>query len=139
LLQAILDKQGQQVGDGQCWSLPAELLKLQSVNGQAPDQYNFGDSVNFPDDVAPGDVIHFYDYCKFKHTDSDGSWNEYFAGDQASEGNHIAVAWKVDGNKIVVLESNMNGNLNVGHGTYDLADKYEGDIEAYRCRPNDSG
>ena len=124
-------KMGQQVGNGECWTLADQALD--AAGAQRPGQgglevYQFGTIADLSA-VVPGDVLQFED-TNFKHTDPDGSWYSL------SFPHHTAIVSAVSGTHITLLNQNGNGNRTVQVSPFDLNDRLPGGtITAYQPVP----
>jgi hypothetical protein len=113
-------KLGQQVGNGECWTLANEALI--AAGAKPANGYTFGQVVTQP---VPGDIIQFYN-ARFE---SNGSWH------QMGSPHHTAIIEQVQGTRITMLHQNVNGIRTVQRMTLDLATKTSGSYTIYRPMP----
>jgi hypothetical protein len=120
ILQFAADHLGQQVGNGQCWTLAAEALE--TAGAQPPDRYDFGVEVALTDLLA-GDVLYFHD-ARFVTADS---WFHLGAPD------HVAIVGEVQGSAVAIYHQNVNGAMIVRRDAIDLASLQSGQVIGYRA------
>src|SRR3954447_26612574 len=114
VLQFARARMGQQVGNGECWTLAADALKAAGARRPGTGGvgvYNFGKQISRKA-LQPGDIIQF-ENVRFEHRGPNGarSWNEF--------PHHTAVVASVRGNRIGLIQQNVNGNRTVQTGTLD--------------------
>jgi cell wall-associated NlpC family hydrolase len=121
---------GQQVGNGECWTLADRAL--QAAGAHRPGTrgyptYVFGKQISRPA-LQPGDIIQF-EGVRFKHYRPNGSWssNEF--------PHHTAVVAGVRGTRITLLHQNVSGKRTVQTGVIDMADFRRGTLRYYRPQP----
>jgi hypothetical protein len=121
---------GQQVGNGECWTLADRAL--QAAGAQRPGRsgyptYVFGKQISLQA-LQPGDIIQF-EGAYFKHHGPNGSWssNEF--------PHHTAVVARVRGTRIALLHQNVGGKRTVQAGVIDLADFRRGTLRYFRPQP----
>jgi hypothetical protein len=114
-------KLGQQVGNGECWTLAYQALDAAGAKRPGQDGltvYQFGDVVALGQ-LKPGDVLQF-ENVNFKHTNANGSWYS------SSYPHHTAIVAAVAGTRITLLNQNVGGNRTVQETTIDLNDRLPG-------------
>jgi hypothetical protein len=123
--QRILDyakkHSGQQVGNGECWTLANEALKAAAA--RRPATMVWGRKLSAGEEPLPGDVIQFTSvtFHSKKGTSHYGSPN------------HTAIIEQVQSPGVfLLLQQNMGGQKTVSEGTIDLATKTEGALAIYR-------
>lgn len=140
------NKLGQQVGNGECWTLAHDALQkgcgkhafvssglihgallytVKPGNGDDRPEVIFGSIVN--DEVRRGDVLQFKS-CFFKYPQSTQTYGSP---------DHTAVVVAVEGSdpvlkKLTVLQQNVNGDKTVQKGELDLSKLKGGDVKVYR-------
>ncbi len=114
---------GTQVGDGQCWTLVDQALKAAGADTSGDAAYVWGNPIGL-DALAPGDVLQF-ENVHFQGATPDGGW---YSQDFP---HHSAIVYSVDGNKITLLNQNVNGDMTVQFTTINLDDWQSGTISAY--------
>jgi len=125
ILAFALSHLGEQVGNGECWTLAAEALK--AAGAEPPRGYKFGDPVDL-DKLLPGDILQFTS-AVFEEPNI----IKYFGFP-----NHTAIVYKVEGSRIHILQQHVGDTKVVMFGDVDLSTKTSGDVEAYRARPRGS-
>ncbi len=111
---------GQQVGNGECWTLGAEALAV--AGAQPPEVYDFGEEIPL-DKALPGDILQFYS-AKFV----DG--NSYLI---MGAPNHTGVLSNISGTRWTMLNQNVNGDRRVQPTTFNIGQLTEGTITVYRA------
>lgn len=115
---------GQQVGNGQCWSLVDAALA--AAGAVRPGQRNF-DTYVFGMEVysgfRAGDILQFENV----RLESPGRWSEF--------PHHTAIVAAANGNVLTIYQQNANGNMHVTSETIDIGTKVRGLIRAYRPIP----
>ena len=115
----------QKVGSGQCWDLVNSALRSAGADTSGDAAYVFGGRVALSR-AQPGDCLQFED-VSFKHTNPDGSW---YTNDFP---HHSAIVDRVDGNRLILLSQNLNGDMTVELTTISLSDRLPGGtIRAFR-------
>jgi hypothetical protein len=112
---------GQQVGNGECWTLAAEAL--QAAGAKPAAGYVFGRELRPGEEALPGDVMQFTS-VRLEH--KGGGW------ETLGTPNHTAVVAGVSGQVYDVLHQNMGGVRRVVAANVNLADKTEGTVKIYR-------
>jgi hypothetical protein len=115
-------KMGQQVGNGECWTLAFEALKaagarLPGRNGVGV--YDFGSKVSLKA-IKPGDILQF-ENVTFRNASSFQNFPH-----------HTAIVLSVSGSKITLLNQNADNVRKVVKTTINLADRKGGTIQAFR-------
>lgn len=117
---------GQMIGSGQCWDLVDQaLLAAGAVRPGARnfDTYVFGQEVY--NNFQVGDVIQFENV----RLQSPHSYQEL--------PHHTAIVAAANGSIVTVYHQNVNGDMHVQTGVFDLATKVRGLIRVYRPVPNE--
>ncbi len=122
ILQFAISHLGQQVGNGECWTLAAEAMK--AAGAQPPDGYTFGDEIPLRS-IKPGDVLQFTT-ARF---DEPGFYAIMGAP------NHTAIVYSGTGDRVFILQQNFNGNRTVSTFDINLANLTSGRVQAFRPRP----
>lgn len=130
VVKFAVDHTGQQVGDGECWTLAAEALT--SAGAQRPgadgvDVMMFGRKLGPKETVLPGDIVQFTK-AEFVHKDKEHPGTMAFPM-------HTAIVSKVEGKNITLLHQNFAGKKNVGTTAINLDELTTGTAEFYRPRP----
>ena len=114
---------GQQVGNGECWTLAADACKEAGANLTAV--YSFGRKLGPLDSPLPGDIIQF-EQARFKAR----------LGFRTVP-HHTAVIEKTEGATVLeVLHQNMGeAGKTVSRDTFHLEDKIGGTVAIFRPRP----
>jgi hypothetical protein len=139
---------GSQVGDGECWTLANNALKVVatkcSSRGQEPCMasqsfihgylmYSYFPSSSIPEPqgkvegagVARGDIIQLYK-AHFKYPDGGQAW----AGDP----DHTAVITGVEPDGVLrAVEQNVGGKKRVQPGKYNMAQMVSGEVRIFRA------
>jgi hypothetical protein len=127
VLAFAAERLGQQVGNGECWTLADEALK--SAGARRADVYIFGRALRTGERALPGDVIQFTSVRlvgrKRNYTMTLGTPN------------HTAVIREVKGPRSYeVLHQNFGApGKTVSKADVDLEDLAEGDVKIYRPVP----
>ncbi|MGF1577869.1 MAG: CHAP domain-containing protein [Gemmataceae bacterium] len=126
VLQFATLKLGQQVGNGQCWTLADAALR--SAGARRPGRqgyraYQFGKQLEKKDKLLPGDVLQMYQVV-FRYP---RSFQQFPL--------HTAIVSKVDGTKVEVLNQNLGGDKKVQRTEFDLRGLKRGKIFAFRPQP----
>jgi hypothetical protein len=110
---------GQQVGNGECWTLAREALvaagaRVPGVGGVGV--LDFGTRLRPEDTILPGDIMQFSD--------------ARFVGRNRIQTapKHTAVVARVNGTRIQVLHQNFGGVRKVQQGAFDLSELREGKV-----------
>jgi hypothetical protein len=127
ILEFALNHLGQQVGNGECWTLAAEALT--SAGAKPAEGYVFGAVIPLSS-TQPGDILQFE--------------SAVFAGlaywMQMGFPHHTAIVDSVQGSSMVVLNQNFNNIRRVQTTLINFADMQSGSVTAYRAvPPNSSG
>jgi hypothetical protein len=98
VLQFAIDHLGQQVGDGQCWTLADQALR--NAGAQPPGTgglgiYEYGRQLDPDENIWPGDVIQFEGALFIS---DDGSWWDM--------PHHTAIVYAVDGRELTLINQN---------------------------------
>lgn len=116
---------GQQVGDGECWSLAAAAME--AAGAIPPDDYNFGRELSQNEEWWPGDIIQFTS-CVFRQNMPGGGWEVF----QAGMPNHTAVFLGKKDGKVMVGQQNMMGDKTVSTMLLDFKCLESGTYKVYR-------
>lgn len=119
---------GQQVGDGECWSLAAAAID--AAGAQPPQEYVFGRELGPNEEWWPGDIIQFTS-CVFKQPMPKGGWEIFEAGVP----NHTAVYLGRRDGKVLIGQQNVLGNRTVQTGLIDFNCMISGNYKVYRTLP----
>jgi len=115
---------GVQVGNGECWTLAAEAVKV--AGAKRPDDYVFGRELEPDEAVAPGDILHFESVRieeKRRHM-------------TLGAPHHVAVIEQVLGpNRLRILHQNFGGDKTVQSIDLNFAAMTEGKAKIYRAVP----
>jgi hypothetical protein len=130
--QRILDfakkNAGQQVGNGECWTLANEALK--AAGARHPSVMVWGRKLSAGEEPMPGDVIQFTSV-----TFHSKKGTSHYGGPD-----HTAIIEQVVSPGVfLLLQQNMGGNKTVSEATIDLATKTEGELAIYRPMVKRSG
>ncbi len=114
------DHAGQQVGNGECWTLAAEALK--DAGAKLDGAYGFGRKLGKRDAVLPGDVMQF-EKARFAGK-----------GHSVSMPHHTAIVGQVDGPTVFTLLHQNYGasGKTVSRLTIDVRELKEGTMEIFR-------
>ncbi|KAI5955335.1 hypothetical protein KGF54_001896 [Candida jiufengensis] len=132
---------GQQVGNGECWDLAKYALQKGCGNHafvstyythgypilQIGKNYQFLNGSQQLDDVRIGDILQFKS-CRFFNPVNGSSQT-------VGMPDHTSIVVGTDGDKIKVLEQNVNGVRKVVDGEYILKNLVEGELYVYRVMP----
>jgi hypothetical protein len=116
---------GQQVGNGECWTLAAEALihaKAQTARG-----YTFGRELGGAEKPLVGDIMQFTS-CRFQ--------DRNFTAIMGVP-NHTAIIYAVEGNKLTFIHQNF-GTRTVTLLTLDMTTHTSGSSLTYRPQPRES-
>jgi len=125
ILQFARDHLGQQVGNGECWTLAEDALIY--AGAKPANQYVFGDAIPLSS-AQPGDILQFESVILI------GANYWMILGTP----HHTAIVDQIQGGQIQMLNQNVNGVLRVQYSTINLADLHSGTITAYRAISKDS-
>lgn len=126
VLEFAANHLGQQVGNGECWTLAAEALKY--ANAQPARGYTFGREMGASETAVPGDIMQFSS-CRFQ-----GSNFTAIMGLP----DHTAIVYAVDGNKITFIHQNFGSRM-VTLLSLDMTTRTSGSYTDYRPLPKDTG
>jgi hypothetical protein len=124
ILQFALNHLGQQVGNGQCWTLAADALI--DAGAKPADGYVFGDQIPLSSAQA-GDILQFESAVFVGAT--------YWM--RLGLPHHTAIVDSVQGTQFVILQQNFNGILRVQESPLNMADLKSGTVTVYRAVAND--
>jgi hypothetical protein len=114
---------GQQIGNGECWTLVDEALRSAGADTSGDSNYVFGTPVSLSY-LMGGDVIQF-ENARFDHrSGSSTSWMEF--------PHHTAIVESVQGRTVTLLNQNVNGDRHVQRSTINLDELTRGSLTAYR-------
>jgi len=120
ILEFALNHLGQQVGNGECWTLAAEALLY--AGAKPADGYVFGAVIPLSS-AQPGDILQFE--------------SAVFAGQaywmQMGFPHHTAIVDSVQGTSMVILNQNFNNVRRVQTTLINFADMNSGSVIAYRA------
>ncbi|MGO8690558.1 MAG: CHAP domain-containing protein [Thermoguttaceae bacterium] len=123
ILRFATDQRGQQVGDGECWTLADQALK--AAGAQHPGAYVWGRPLAAGERVFPGDIVQFSS-VRLTHG---SAWTTLGAP------NHTAIIEHVKAPHVYVLiHQNFDGKV-VKETTVDLSTKTAGTFIIYRPVP----
>ncbi len=121
IVQFAVDNLGEQVGNGECWTLAAEALAF--AGAQPPNMYDFGQEIDL-DDIIPGDILQFTS-ARF-----DIERGYILMGTP----NHTAIVYSFAGDDTIILQQNF-GTRTVTVMGINFDDMTEGTVQAYRALP----
>ncbi|MBI5757294.1 MAG: CHAP domain-containing protein [Planctomycetales bacterium] len=125
VLEFATNHLGQQVGNGECWTLAAEALiyaKAQTARG-----YTFGRELGGAEKPMVGDIMQFTS-CRFQ--------DRNFTAIMGVP-NHTAIIYAVEGNKLTFIHQNF-GTRTVTLLTLDMTTRTSGSSLTYRPQPRES-
>jgi hypothetical protein len=127
VVQFARARMGQQVGNGECWTLADQALR--AAGAHRPGErgyatYVFGRQISRPA-LQPGDIIQF-EGVQFKHYGPNGSWSSN------AFPHHTAVVAAVRGTRITLLHQNVGGSRRVQTGVIDMNDFRRGTLRYFR-------
>jgi hypothetical protein len=130
VLQYARSQMGRQVGNGECWTLVDQALRVAGAHRPGTAGYGsyvFGKRISRRS-LQPGDVIQF-ENVHVEHHDPNGSWssNDF--------PHHTAIVAAVRGSRVTLLHQNVNGNRTVRMTTLNLADVQRGTMTYFRPQP----
>lgn len=123
IVEYAVKQMGQQVGNGECWTLANEALK--AVGARHPGTCVWGRPLQPDEEVYPGDVIQFTSVKLETRTSKQ----------TLGMPNHTAIVGQVVSPGVyLILQQNTGGKTGkvVSQGTIDLSTKTEGTLEIYR-------
>jgi len=130
IVQWCLAKMGQQVGNGECWTLAKEALSsipslyssMGLVHGHIIYEQVCGQTPLMVDEIRRGDIVQFLT-ARFEGR----NWSS-----TAGMPDHTAVVEFVSGDKLHVLQQNTGGVKKVSRGETQLDRLKSGEIRVYR-------
>ena len=126
VLKFAVEHIGDQVGNGECWTLAAEALI--AAGAEPAHLYVFGKPLSDGQAPLPGDIIQF-NSATFQS--SQGTY-------QLGIPNHTAVVYRAQGNLITMLHQNVNGQRFVQTLALDFSTLTSGNYIIYRPVPRGS-
>lgn len=126
VLEFATNNLGQQVGNGECWTLAAESLK--QANAQPARGYTFGRELGAGEKPLVGDIMQFTS-CRFQ--------DRNFTAIMGLP-NHTAIIYAVDGTKLTFIHQNF-GSKNVTLLTLDMMTLASGNYTTFRPQPRANG
>jgi Spy/CpxP family protein refolding chaperone len=114
---------GQEVGNGECWTLVDEALKAAGADTSGDGKCVFGRSVALTA-LLPGDLLQF-EKTHFEHREG----GRFSAQDMP---HHSAIVSAVEGRKVTVLNQNVNGSRKVQYSSFNLDDLQRGSLQGFR-------
>ncbi len=120
IVQFVKDNLGNQVGNGECWTLANEAFKNANIKRPGKDLRVWGRLVDHTkEELQPGDIVELN--------------GAVFGNGMKFYGNHTSVVVAADkrGN-FTVMEQNINGKRFVQQRTYQLSDLKSGSLKFYR-------
>lgn len=121
IVQFALDHLGEQVGNGECWTLAAQALK--AAGAQPPQKFDFGEEIGL-DALQPGDILQFTS----AYFELPGAYIYLGTPD------HTAIVHQAGGNQTVLLHQNF-GRKTVSMLSLNLSTMTRGTVQAYRAIP----
>jgi len=125
ILEFAINHLGQQVGNGECWTLAAEALIY--AGAKPADGYVFGDKIPLTS-AQPGDILQFESAVFVGPT--------YWM--RLGLPHHTAIVDTVQGTQFVILQQNFNGSLRVQKSPLNMADLKSGTVTVYRAVANNA-
>jgi len=124
IVSFVESKMKKKVGDGECWALAAEALKL--VDASWNGKYVFGKEVQYDTDcIYPGDIIQF-ERVTLKYQKGNQIFTQKYP-------HHTSIIYKVNGvGDYVLAHQNINGKKKVITGSLRIADIKKGKYTIYR-------
>jgi hypothetical protein len=134
-------KEGKQVGDGECWSL-ADIVMFE-VGASPPRSrggFNFGNKIATITSqnkveiscAQPGDILQYINASFRRRVNfPNGGYSE----STQMMPQHTAIVARVEGTKITVIESNVEGIKTPRRGVVDFAGMEAGSVEVWRAVP----
>jgi hypothetical protein len=123
VLEFALNHLGQQVGNGECWTLAEDALLY--AGAKPAVGYVFGEKISL-DSAQPGDILQFESAVFVGPT--------YWM--QMGFPHHTAIVDAVQGSQFVILQQNFNGIRRVQMSPLNMADLRSGTVTAYRAVTN---
>ena len=126
VLKFAQDNSGEQVGNGECWTLADSALAAAKARRPNRGEYGpfvFGRELGAKETVLPGDVAQFTN-AKFV---SKNGWAEM--------PQHTAIISGVNGTRFEALHQNWNNVRRVGKLQFDLSELTRGKVQFYRPQP----
>jgi hypothetical protein len=127
VLEFVRRNMGQEVGNGECWTLAARALKF--AGAEPAQEYTFGRLLAKNEQWLPGDIIQFTS-CVFRY--KVGSTTSTV---KAGAPNHTAVMWGRDNGIPVIAQQNHNGDKTVSLMNIDLDSLIKGKFQIFRPVP----
>lgn len=120
----VHSKINKRVGDGECWALASESLRL--VGAQWDGKYQYGKLLQYDSDcIYPGDMIQF-EKVTVRFQDGNQIFVQKFP-------HHTAVIYKVNSTgNYVLAHQNVNGKKKVITTSFSIADVKKGKYFIYR-------
>src|SRR5262249_5434679 len=115
-----LNHLGQQVGNGECWTLAEDALLF--AGAKPAVGYVFGDKIPLSS-TQPGDILQFESAVFVGAT--------YWM--QMGFPHHTVIVDAVQGNQFAIVQQNFNGVRKVQLSAINLADQRSGTVTAYRA------
>lgn len=126
VLDFALGQMGRQVGNGECWTLAAEALKV--AGAQRPNGYVFGRLLASSETALPGDIIQFTN-CRFEER---SAWRTRWI----VAPHHTAIIFSVDQGQAVVVQQNADNIRRVQKTNMNLSSLVSGSYKIYRPLSN---
>ncbi|MBY0357856.1 MAG: hypothetical protein K2W82_07630 [Candidatus Obscuribacterales bacterium] len=123
VLNFALANIGNEVGNGECWTLIAEALRV--AGARAPHAFNFGEELGKNEPWLPGDIIHFHK-CKFEEHGIKNKW--WVLGSP----NHAAIIQSAKGKETVIIHQNANNSRKVQMEDLNFENLTDGKYTVYR-------
>ena len=128
IMTYVSERFGQQVGNGECWTLAEEALK--AAGASPPREYVFGRELKKGEEWWPGDIVQFTS-CKFKETLPGGGKKIV----QAGSPNHTAIFGGKQNGMSMIAQQNVNGRKTVMMELLDFKSLVSGSYKVYRAVP----
>jgi len=122
---------GEQVGNGECWTLADRALLVSGARRPGRGGlglYEYGRELAPGERLLPGDVMQMEGAVFLAADDAGRRYRQRF-------GHHTAVVLRVSGTRLAVLHSNHDGDRRVRLGFIDLALRTEGGYHFFRPEP----
>jgi len=129
VLKFAEDHLGQQVGNGECWTLAADALThagAQRPGAGGVGVLDFGRRLGPGEAILPGDVVQF-EKARFVHKTRTGTSTHTMP-------HHTAIISGVKGKTITLLHQNHGGKKTVATASINLDERTEGTVEFFRPR-----
>ena len=121
ILAYCKSKMGQQVGNGECWTLADECFKACRLSRPGPDNYVWGRLLNLKKEKPqPGDILQ----C-VKATFKNGA---------TTAPQHTAIVTGLEDGKVLVVHQNWGNSKLVQDFQFDPASLVSGELKFYRPR-----